>query len=83
MHPDELEEIEFQLNARADYLSEAFGREARLLSAQMVDDTARECGFTYNRTYQMACKEFYARQRARQSILKNHPGHVIENEVPF
>lgn len=30
-HPDQSEEIEYQLHAQADYLSEAFGAEARLL----------------------------------------------------
>ncbi len=31
-HPDEIEEMEYQLHAQADYLSEAFGDEARLLA---------------------------------------------------
>jgi hypothetical protein len=38
MSEDEREEIEFQLNAKTDYLSEAFGAEARLLNAQAIDE---------------------------------------------
>jgi hypothetical protein len=33
-HPDEIEEMEYHAYARQDYLSEAFGDEARMLDAQ-------------------------------------------------
>lgn len=34
LHPDEIEDAEYEMNARADYLSEAFGAEARLLARE-------------------------------------------------
>ncbi len=38
IHPDELEEMEYQIHADADYLSEAFGDEARLLAREDANE---------------------------------------------
>lgn len=38
MHPDEIEEMDYQANAHYDYMREAFGAEARLLAKMAEED---------------------------------------------
>lgn len=72
------------MNARYDYLSEAFGDEARLLYAQARDDeraereaASREAGFLTLAGDEAHGRETQSRARARASI------HAPVDDVPF
>jgi hypothetical protein len=84
MSEAEREHYEYELNARADYLSEAFGDEARLLHAQALDDEreyqfleARKAGFFSLEGDAAHGREVKSRARARASI------HAPVDNVPF
>jgi guanylate kinase len=85
MHPDELEEIEYQLNGRADYLSEAFGAEARLLAAQGEDEHIEECGYASRQGMQAANRVYRAKLRCAAAIRRNHAAACLlpSDDVPF
>lgn len=77
----EREEFEYHLNARADYLSEAFGDEARLLAQQDFDDGFACRGFFSAAGAEAGDREWSARRRAANTIRDNHAGPV--DDCPF
>jgi len=75
MHLDEIEEMEYQLNARADYLSEAFGAEARMLDAQARDEEAvyaKDCGFATAEGHSASSRATREKARASEAIAQAH-----------
>jgi len=82
MHPDEIEEMEYQANARYDYLSEAFGAEARMLAAQGEDEQndPHTYGYWSEAGLAAANVEDLARRRASEAIAK---AHTPVDDCPF
>jgi len=79
MHLDEIEEMEYQLNARADYLSEAFGAEACMLDAQARDEEAadaemyaKDCGFATAEGHSASSRATREKARASEAIAQAH-----------
>jgi hypothetical protein len=81
----EQEEWEYQLNAKADYLSEAFGDEGRRLAAQGADEMAEGMGFTSYAAYRSALAEEARRQRCANAIRANHAEacQLPSDDIPF
>ena len=86
MHPDEIEEMEYQANARYDYLSEAFGAEARMLQQQAIDEQKdpRTHGY-FSEAGMVNDNEIYlAKARCRAALAKQHPSFdPVDDDVPF
>jgi hypothetical protein len=87
--PDAIEDREYHFNARYDYLSEAFGAEARSLQAQALDERANDCGFTCYAAQRLANEEWNAKLRAAASIRKGKEARGFTlpvnpaNDIPF
>ena len=82
MSEAEREHWDHELNARADYLSEAFGAEARLLAAQAWDEAIEGYGYFSQSGWEAHGIELTARARAAKSIAKRHTPVVVD-DVPF
>lgn len=77
---EQQQELESERFAREDYLSEAFGAEARLLAAQADDEIAESNGFTGWHAYQAGLREFSEKRRAANSISR---AHAVPDNIPF
>lgn len=83
MHPDEREELEYQANARYDYLSEAFGNEARMLNQQAIDEQndPHTWGFFSEAGMVKDNAVRAARRRCQEALAKAHA--PADEDVPF
>ena len=81
----EEDEENFRADARYDYLSEAFGDEARLLAAQAADEAREAAGFQSAWGEYRANQQWLAKQRCAAAIRRNHAVACMlpSEDVPF
>jgi len=84
MNEQEREAMEHDMFAREDYLSEAFGAEARMLAAQAEDECndPRTYGFFSEAGLEAANFEDSSKRRASRAIADAHASPVVD-DCPF
>jgi len=72
MRAQEIEEMEYHLNARADYFSEALGAEARCLADQAADEERANSGYFSFAGQKDGQAEWLEKRRAANAISRAH-----------